>query len=235
MPAHIPITDSGLLRLLAWLSPSFPVGAYAYSHGAEYAVECGKIKNHKDAARWISFIIKFGSGRVDADIFITSYLAADEENMQQLLSVACQAAAFKGTSELALESSAQGQAFLNAVLGAWPNELLLTYAKMLEKNKVDPAYGAVLGAASAFAGIGLEASLSAYLHAFSANIASAIVRLVPLGQSDGQKIIAELEPVITIAVPEAIDRDPAETGSAAFMVDMMSMQHETQYSRLFRS
>jgi len=235
MATPIPITDSGLLRLLAWLSPSFPVGAYAYSHGAESAVETGRISNREDATAWIGFVLEYGTGRVDADLFISAYLAAEECDADKFVQVASWADALKGTSELGLESRAQGQAFLDAVQGAWPNEHLTQFCDALSGAEISSSYATSVAAAAAFAGVGLQAALGAYLHGFSANIASAIVRLVPLGQSDGQKIIAAMEPVVQRALASALERDPGDTGSAAFMVDWLSMKHETQYSRLFRS
>jgi len=235
MATPIPITDSGLLRLMAWLSPSFPVGAYAYSHGAEAGVESGRILNRETATDWIAFVLEFGTGRVDADLFVGAYLAADENDADKFVEVAAMADALKGTAELGLESRAQGQAFLDAVQGAWPDERLERFCAALQNANVSPSYATSVAAAAAFAGVGLQAALGAYLHAFSANIASAIVRLVPLGQSDGQKIIAAMEPVVERALASALERDPGDTGSAAFMVDWLSMKHETQYSRLFRS
>ena len=235
MATPIPITDSGLLRLMAWLSPSFPVGAYAYSHGAEAGVESGRILNRETATDWIAFVLEFGTGRVDADLFVGAYLAADENDADKFVEVAAMADALKGTAELGLESRAQGQAFLDAVQGAWPDERLERFCAALQNANVSPSYATSVAAAAAFAGVGLQAALGAYLHAFSANIASAIVRLVPLGQSDGQKIIAAMEPVVERTLAEALERDPKDMGSAAFMVDWLSMKHETQYSRLFRS
>jgi len=235
MATPIPITDRGLLRLLSWLSPSFPVGAYAYSHGAEFAVESGQILDRETAKSWIAFVLEFGTGRVDADLFIAAYLAAEERDDAAFTSAASLADALKGTAELGLESRAQGQAFFDAVLAAWPDERLATFAQALKGADIKPSYATAVGAAAAFAGVGLQAALGAYLHGFSANIASAIVRLVPLGQTDGQKIIAAMEPIIERALGQALERDPADMGSAAFSVDVMSMKHETQYSRLFRS
>lgn len=235
MTTPIPITDSGLLRLLAWLSPSFPVGAYAYSHGAEAGVESGRIVNRETATDWIAFVLEYGTGRVDADLFVGAYLAADENDAAKFVAVAAMADALKGTAELGLESRAQGQAFLDAVQGAWPDPRLEQFCTALQDDNIAPSYATAVAAAAAFAGVGLQAALAAYLHAFSANIASAIVRLVPLGQSDGQKIIAAMEPVIERALANALEREPDDIGSAAFTVDWMSMKHETQYSRLFRS
>lgn len=234
-PTPIPITDRGLLRLLAWLSPSFPVGSYAYSHGAEFAVESGQIMDRETARSWIAFIVEFGSGRIDADLFIAAYLAAEEHDVEKFMEAAAWGDALKGSAELGLESRAQGQAFFDAVLAAWPDEASARFVIALKEHGVQASYAIAVAAAVAFAGIGLQAALGAYLHAFAANITSAIVRLVPLGQTDGQKIIAALEPVIEYALAQALERDPADLGSAAFSVDWMSMKHETQYSRLFRS
>lgn len=235
MSTPIPITDSGLLRLMAWLSPSFPVGAYAYSHGAEYAVETARIDNREQAAAWVAFVIEYGSARLDADLFVTAYLAAEENDVDKFVDAAAWADALKGTAELGLESRAQGQAFLDAVFAAWPDDNLARFAEALVERDVKPSYSVAVAAAAAFAGVGLQAALGAYLHAFAANIVSAIVRLVPLGQTDGQRIVAELEPVIERALATTLERDPGDMGSAAFAVDLMSMKHETQYSRLFRS
>lgn len=235
MPTPIPITDRGLLRLLAWLSPSFPVGSYAYSHGGEAAVECGQVVDREAAASWIAFIVEYGSGRMDADLFVAAYLAAEENDTAKFVATASWADALKGTAELGLESRAQGQAFFDAVLAAWPDEKMDGFARALRDAGVKASYATAVGAAAAFANVGLQAALGAYLHAFAANMASAVVRLVPLGQTDGQRIIAALEPVIERALGQALERDPADIGSAAFSVDWMSMKHETQYSRLFRS
>jgi urease accessory protein len=235
MVTPIPITDRGLLRLMAWLSPSFPVGAYAYSHGAEYAVESGQIIDRGTALSWVEFVLEFGSGRVDADLFVAAFLAADEHDLDQLMSAASVADALKGTAELGLESRSQGQAFLDAVMNVWPDDHLTGFVVGLTKQNIQASYATAVAAASAFAGVGLEAALGAYLHAFAANITSAIVRLVPLGQTDGQRIIAALEPVIERGMKTALERDAKDIGSAAFGVDVMSMKHETQYSRLFRS
>lgn len=235
MNTPIPITDNGLLRLLAWLSPSFPVGAYAYSHGAEAAVETGRVLDRDAAIDWVGFVLQHGTGRMDADLFVSAYLAVEDGNMAAFVRVARDADALKGTAELGLESRAQGQAFFDAVLASWPDERLSAMVEKLKSEGIAPAYSVAVAAASASAGVGLQAALGAYLHAFVANIASAIVRLVPLGQTDGQKIIAALEPVLAHALADALERDPQDIGSAAFVVDWLSMKHETQYSRLFRS
>lgn len=229
------LTDKALLKLMAWLSPSFPVGAYAYSHGCEFAVESGQICDYASAQSWTAFILEFGSARIDADLFIAAHTAAEQNDIEQFCLIAAQADALKGTSELGLESRAQGQAFLDGISKAWPNENLELFSKSLKESDIQPSYAVAVAIAAAFSHIPLQPALGAYLHAFGANIVSAIVRLVPLGQTDGQKIIASLEPVIERSLAASLSRSSGDLGSAAFGVDLMSMKHETQYSRLFRS
>jgi urease accessory protein len=94
---------------------------------------------------------------------------------------------------------------------------------------------AVFGIAAARTGIALEDALLGYLQAFAANLMSAGLRLGIIGQTDGQRILAALEPVVAAAAEAALSRDPADFGGATFAVDLASMAHETQYSRLFRS
>ncbi|MCG8493172.1 MAG: urease accessory protein UreF, partial [Sneathiellales bacterium] len=231
MPTPIPITDKGLLRLIAWLSPSFPVGAYAYSHGAEAAVESGRILDRDQAINWISFMLSHGTGNMDATLFIQAYQAVETKNNTAFLETAAFADALKGTKELGLESRAQGQAFCEAVTAAWPDETFISLVNLMKEQEILPSYATVVAAAAATADISLQAALAAYLHAFAANITSAIVRLVPLGQTDGQRIIAALEPVIEQVTTNAIATGPENIGSAAFMVDWLSIEHETQYSR----
>ncbi|PCI41632.1 MAG: urease accessory protein UreF [Rhodospirillaceae bacterium] len=229
------LTDRALLKLLAWLSPSFPVGAYAYSHGCEYAVERGQIFDYASAQSWTTFILEFGSGRIDADLFVATYRAVEQNDFDKFMQISTQADALKGTSELGLEARAQGQAFIDGVLRAWPDDKISMFSKLLKTHNIKPSYAVSVAVAAATSNIDLQAALAAYLHAFGANIVSAIVRLVPLGQTDGQKIIASLEPVIERSLAESLARCSDDLGSAAFGVDLMSMKHETQYSRLFRS
>jgi len=235
MVTPIPITNKSLLRLLTWLSPAFPVGAYAYSHGMEFAVESGRIVDRESAEVWIAFLVEFGTGRVDAAMFIAAYEAAQDNDMDKFIAAAVCADALKGTAELSLESQAQGQAFFDAVGAVWLDDRLKACVTALQDQDVKASYATAVGAATGFAGVGLQAALGAYLQAFAASISSAIVRLVPLGQTDGQKIIAALEPVIERVLGQALHRGFDDLGSVAFAVDWLSMKHETQYSRVFRS
>lgn len=224
-----------LLRLMAWLSPSFPVGAFSYSHGLEYAVEVGLLHDRASAIAWIESIVLLGSGRVDADLFLAAHRAALVEDQQALDEVAERADAWRGTPELALESSAQGQAFILAVDAAWPDPWWSHWRARLKQQSRLPAYAVVVAVASARAGIAAEDALAAFLHAFAANLVSAAVRLIPLGQSDGQRVIAALEPIVLTAVSAAQARPPEDFGGSLPLLEWCSMSHETQYTRLFRS
>jgi len=232
-------SKDGLYRLLTWLSPSFPVGAYSYSHGIEFAIETGDITNAEDLQDWLSGVLAFGSGRVDAVLFRSSWQAIDAAN-DELLDWAIETGAvMRPTKEMALENSAQGAAFLETLLNSWPNAGLRQLGERLDRSRRLPAYPVVVGIASALSHINLETALTAYLHAFVSNLVSAGIRLIPLGQTAGQKIISAMEPSV-LSVSHAITNDAlghlqTNIGSAAIMVDWSSMKHETQYTRLFRS
>lgn len=221
-----------LYRLLAWLSPSYPVGAYTYSHGLEQAIETGLVSDASSADRWIRDVVELGSGFTDTVLLAEACRAALSEDGRRLGEVAEFAAAFTATRELALESRAQGRAFFKITEAAWHTPTL----DMLRNVWSGPlAYPVVVGCAAAGHRIGLEQAAVGYLHATSANLVSAAIRLIPLGQTDGQRITAALESVTGATVKQALRAGLDEIGSATFMVDICSMNHEIQHTRLFRS
>lgn len=216
-------TDA-LLRLVAWLSPAFPVGAFAYSHGLEAAIEEGKVKNSADLAAWIGDLLAHGSPRADAVFFAHAWRATQSGDAASFADVADRAAAMRGTGELALEATQQGASFASAVSRAWPD--------FAGEGHVYPV---AVARAAAQAGVPLDDALAAYLHAFAANLVSAAVRAIPLGQSDGLAALASLEGAIQDARDAGLERDLDEAGAAAPALDILSFRHETQYTRLFRS
>jgi urease accessory protein len=271
-----------LYRLLAWLSPSFPVGAFSYSHGLEAAAASGMVHDRASLEAWIAAIVVQGSGRIDADILCEAYRAARAGDEAGIDAANRRGLAFRGTAELALEAAQQGEAFLSAWRNAWSDphppaantagspsppgasqmrrsdgrelcsrqtgrERDLNGAAPLSRTAGEGAgarsatagegvcHSAVFGMAAARAGIALDDALLGYLQAFAANLMSAGLRLGLIGQTDGQRILAALEPAIARATAAAITRNPADFGAATFAVDLASMAHETQYSRLFRS
>ncbi len=229
------ITGGALYRLMTWLSPSFPVGGYSYSHGIEFAVEDGLITDRGGLTRWVEAIIVHGAGRNDATLFRAAWQAVTDDDPDMLTWAAEMADALRATPETALESTAQGQAFLDTLSAVWPDPGFRNWAKELAAMDRPPAYAVAVGVAAAAAGVPLGHALIAYLHAVAANLVSAGVRLVPLGQTDGQLAQAALEAPVRAAAERALSRPLDDFGAAAPMVDWTSMKHETQYTRLFRS
>lgn len=229
----IPMAEAGALyRLMTWLSPGYPVGAFSYSHGLEQAVEAALVCDRDSAEGWIADIVKLGTGFTDGVFLAEAFRAAESGDRGRLADIAELAAAFVATGELAREAQAQGAAFFEITAKNWPAPAL---ALLREVWDGPIAYPVVVGCAAAGHSIALEDALPAYLHAFAANLVSAAVRLVPLSQSDGQKIVAVLEPVVADSCARALVTSPEAAGGAALMVDIASMNHETQYTRLFRS
>src|SRR5215470_11079745 len=224
-----------LLRLQSWLSPAFPTGAYSYSHGLEWAVEAGDMHDRQSLVDWLDADLCYGSGRNEAIFFSETWRCAMEDDRAKLFEIAELAAAFRGTSEFALESSQQAAACLTTLRQVWPDSLLDWLSETLRQHRIQPALAVVLGIRSATQAIPAGIALPAYLQSYMANLVTAGVRLVPLGQTDGQLAIAELEQAILAASAEAETATIDDLGSAAFMVDLASMEHETQYTRLFRS
>jgi len=224
-----------LLRLQSWLSPAFPSGAYSYSHAVEWAVEAGYIGDYKTLIDWLQADLCYGSGRNEAIFFIEAWRSAAHDDQAKLLEIAALAGAFRGTSEFALETSQQGMGSLSTLRRVWPDDLLNRLSQVLSEQHVPPSLAVVHGVASARQGVPANLALAAFLQSYVANLVTAGVRLIPLGQTDGQRAIAALEQAVLAATEEALGATIDDLGSAAFMVDLASMRHETQYTRLFRS
>jgi len=220
-----------LLRLQSWLSPAFPIGACSYSHGLEYAVEAKLVHDRATLIDWLEADLRHGTGRSEA-IFFNLAATADENKFLELAELA---AASLATSELARESLSQGEYFLLTVLRAWPDAGLRSRLDLLRDAKIAPTLAIATAMACSAHGINTKAALHLYLQAWLANLINAAVRLVPLGQTDGQLAQAELENAVIATAMTATDLSIDDLGSAAAMVDWASMQHESQYTRLFRS
>jgi urease accessory protein len=227
--------SGGLYRLLAWLSPGFPTGAFSFSHGLEAAVENGKVRDRASLQDWIRTVVASGGGRIDADVLSAAHRAAAAGDIEAVEAANRRGVAFRATAETRLETTAQGEAFLATCRAAWPEPFLDRWAASLGPGSEAVCHPAAVGAATARAGIPLTCALTGYLQAMAANLVSAGLRLGIIGQTDGQRIVAALEPVTGAAVAAAMSRGPGSFGAATFAVELASMAHETQYSRLFRS
>lgn len=232
MATIITTEGAALQRLLTWLSPAYPVGAYTYSHGLEMAVEEGAVRDRQGLADYIGTVLEAGAGRIDGALLAAAHRAAGVGDDAALDAVAELAAAWRGTAETALETMAQGAAFLKVTNAAWPDARLAAFTARQGGSVAHPV---AFGAAAAWHGLPLRLALFGFLSAFAANLVSAGVRLVPLGQTDGQIATAALLPALEAATEAALAADPERLGTAAPLLDRFSMRHETQYTRLFRS
>ena len=241
MPRRITMTISpsglsaSLYRVLTWFSPGFPIGAFSYSHGLEAAAERGAVHDRESLQRWIAAVVAIGAGRMDADTLRDAHRAASAGDLGSLASANQRGLAFRATSEMALETTAQGDALLATCRAAWPDPFLDRWDTMLAGAGDAVCHAAAVGVVTACAGIPVGCALTAHLQVMAANLVSAGLRLGIIGQTDGQRILAALEPVVGKAAASALTRDPAAFGGAAVGVDLASMAHETQYTRLFRS
>jgi urease accessory protein len=229
--AIMTIEPTALHKLLAWTSPGYPIGAFSYSHGLEQAVEDGAVSNVEQLVAYVSASLERGSAFIDAVMFAHAWRATHDS--LALHEIADEAAAWRSSSELALESRQQGAAFLATTRKAWPHPDLETFAA-IRKGRPIP-HAVVVALACALHGVTLATALEAFLHGFAANLISAGVRLVPLGQTDGQIALARLVVVVSRVTQLALEAKRDDIGASAAMLDLFSMRHETQYTRLFRS
>lgn len=218
------MNEASLLRLLTWLSPAFPTGAFAYSHGIEWAVETGDVANAETLLAWLEDVVAHGSGRSDAILLRHAHRAASDTDA--LIALAELAVAIVPARERRLETEAQGAAFILAAAPWWPQPLACLTAL---------PYPVAVGALAGAHGMEEDHVALGLLQAFAGNLISAAVRLVPLGQSAGLAVLAALEPTLLSVAEETRAASLDDLGGAAFRSDIAAMRHETQYTRLFRS
>lgn len=206
-----------LLTLTQWLSPAYPVGAFAWSHGLERAVSRGDVSDAAGLADWLQAVLENGAGQSDAILLCAAHGADDVAPVAEL------AAALSPSQERRMETMQQGAAFAATTRAVWDFDL------------PDMAYPVAVGRAASLAGLPLEQVVQVWLQAFVSNLVQCAQRLLPLGQTAGQRILHQLSPVITAVGQEALGASLDDIGSATFAVDTASMQHKTQYARIFRS
>ncbi len=210
---------AAMQTLAAWFSPGYPVGAYSYSHGLEWAVEAGWVTGRESLAAWTAGLLEHGAGRTDVLLLAAAWRAADPAPAAEL------AEALAPSSERHLETMAQGAAFARTTSAAYGIAV------------PQAAYPVAVGHAARLLALPLLPTATLWLQAFAANIVSAGVRLIPLGQTDGQIITASLLPLAAeVAAAAVATADPLEAvGGLALAGDLAAMLHETQYTRLYRS
>jgi urease accessory protein len=231
-----PIADTGpagrLARLMLWFSPAFPTGGFSFSHGLEWAVEAGDVQDRASLERWLAALVLHGAGWSDAVLIAAAHRAALAGDAATLADVAALAVALQPSRERRLESAVQGEAFLKAVEVGWPSAATIL---LRQACPAAPPLSVAIGAATAGAGFDVETAIAAALTGFCANLVSAAVRLAPIGQSDGLRVLAALEDRIARTAARAATAPLSAVGGCAFRSDIASMRHETQETRLFRS
>ncbi len=213
-------TEHSILTLAQWLSPSFPVGAYAYSHGLETDIQKGTVKNADDLQIWVSDVLEHGSGRNDSILLHVAHACTDRAELTHINQTAL---AFAASHERRKEMQLQGSAFCQTTAEIWgadPQELV---------------YPIAVGAAAAYKQIDPTLTAAMYLQAFTTNLVSAAMRAVPLGQIDGQRVIATLNPLCDRLAKETARLSLDDLHSNTFLSDIAAMKHETLQPRIFRT
>lgn len=218
--------------LASWLSPAYPVGAYTYSHGLETAIADGQVCNAEECKSWIAACLSHGAGRNDAILLAHAWRACQGDgNAPALNELAELARALAPSAERLLETEAMGAAFGDVTSAAW---IKGEAGNAPEVHSALP-YPVAVGSAAARRGAALDQAVVLFLQAFAANLISAAVRLVPLGQTDGQRVLAALMELCLEVAAEAKIAELGDIGGCAILSDISAMRHETQQVRLFRS
>ena len=219
------VADAALYRLMTWLSPSFPVGAFSYSQGLEAAIAARLVTSEDSMHAWLEDSLSGGPLWSDAVLFARAHEAATAHRHAALIDCANFAVSFQPTAELRMETLAQGEAFMTAK----------RYTTLSQATGLRLAYPVAVAMAAASHDVDGRASLHAWLHAAVSSLVSAAMRLVPLGQTQGQRLLAGLEMAIIDTRNEALQTPLSGLTTRCLMADICSMNHETQHTRLFRS
>jgi urease accessory protein len=223
--ADDPLDTRALLRLMAWLSPAFPIGGFAWSGGLERAVADGLVKNAGDLRDWLATLLGHGALWNDAVLFCEAWRRADDD--VALRQVAALGLALAGSAERFGETLSLGTGFATAA-SAWPHPVL-------ERLPKDVPFPVAVGAVAASHGVPAGQALAAYLHAAVSQAVSAGIRLSVAGQAEGVAILAALEGKVEEVSCRAAEATLDDLGGAAVQAEIASLRHETQHSRLFRS
>ena len=215
-PMHTP-TDSKLITVMQWLSPAFPIGGFAYSHGLEWAINKGHVSNREELKKWIIDLLEYGSLKNDAILIKLVLKGSDPKEINEIAMALCPA------NERLSETQLQGSAFCKIMREVWSLEI------------DDLTLPIALALAAKNENIDQNLVVPAYLHSFCSNLISVAMRLIPIGQTDGQKTLRELSPLISDSVRAVAKSDKDDLGSACFLSDVSAMQHEYLQPRVFKT
>jgi len=216
VPMYTP-TDSKLITVMQWLSPAFPIGGFAYSHGLEWAINKGYVSNREELQKWVSDLLEYGSLKNDAILIKLVLKGSDPKEINEIAMALCPA------NERLSETQLQGSAFCKIMREVWSLEI------------DDLTLPIALALAAKNESIDQNLVVPAYLHSFCSNLISVAMRLIPIGQTDGQKTLRELSPLISDSVRSVAKSDKDDLGSACFLSDVSAMQHEYLQPRVFKT
>jgi urease accessory protein len=226
------LSQDMLYRLLTWFSPAYPIGAFSYSSGIEWAVEAGDVNSAETLRAWLESMLNCGAGINEGIFFSQIHRAVGCDDAAAIVEIAELAATFAPTRERYVETTTLGRAFMEVTQAVWPCAAL---TKLVALWCGPIVYPVAAGTACAGHRIPLAPALLAFVTALCANWVSAGVRLIPLGHTDGQCVLSALEPAVTASTNRALAARLDDLASATFRADIASARHETQYTRLFRS
>ncbi|MBW4671302.1 MAG: urease accessory protein UreF [Cyanomargarita calcarea GSE-NOS-MK-12-04C] len=224
------MNDTNLLCLLQLASPSLPVGAYSYSEGLETLVDKGIIHNQESLSRWLKSELQYGAIRLEAAVLVRAYQSLSGNDLAALCHWNLWLSAFRETEELRHSSWQMGRSLIQLLSKIQPQIIPLADAVGSPCN-----YAIAFAIAAVHWQIHLQAALLGYLHSWLSNLITAGVKLIPLGQTTGQLLLLELQPLLTDAVAKTLTLKDDEMSCCSWGLSLASMQHETQYTRLFRS
>ncbi len=219
-----------LLSLLQLTSAALPVGAYSYSEGLETLIEQGVIRDPPSLQSWIADELRWGSIRVEAGIMLQTYRCFRQGDKSGLVALNHQSSAVRETRELREQSWQMGRSLLKLLV-----DLQRSLAWVKETIPTPYNYAPIFGIAAAAWQIDSRAAVLGYLHSWAANLITAGVKLIPLGQTVGQQLLFELSTPIKRAQDTIFDSLERSNRCCSWGLALASMSHETQYSRLFRS
>ena len=227
---EITLTHNNFLAILQLASPALPVGAYGYSEGLEMLVENGTITNADNLKFWLKSELIYGSIRLDAGIIVRAFHAVKTDDIEALKRWNLWLSAARDTEELRAASWQMGRSLIQLLGKLEPEILPLVHAVGYPSN-----YAIAFAIACAHWDINIQACLLAYLHSWANNLITAGIKLIPLGQTAGQELLLGLQPLLITTVGEILTMEDDDLGCCSWGLSLASMQHETQYTRLFRS
>jgi urease accessory protein len=227
---EITLTHSHFLAILQLASPALPVGAYSYSEGLEMLIEDGTITNVENLQDWLKSELLYGSIRLDAAIMLRGFYAVKSGDIQALKRWNLWLSAARDTEELRAASWQMGRSLMQLLGKLEPDILPVVNAVGYPSN-----YAIAFAIACAQWDINIQACLLAYLHSWANNLITAGIKIIPLGQTAGQELLLSLQSLLTTTVGEILTMTDDDLGCCNWGLSLASMQHETQYTRLFRS